>query len=88
MIEKPIGDLTETEEMMSSSDYKERFKAEYYQLEYRTRKLEKMLNDWKQGKLDFEPTCTYGLLDHQRYLMKEYMRVLEQRAEIEGIELR
>ena len=82
-----IENLNETVEMMSSSDYKERFKAEYYQLEYRTRKLEKMLNDWKQGKLDFEPTCTYGLLDHQRYLMKEYMDVLEQRAENEGVKL-
>ena len=82
-----MKELKDTVDGMLSSDYKERFKAEYYQLEYRTRKLDKMLNDWKQGKLNFEPTCTYGLLDHQRYLMKEYMRVLEQRAEIEGIKL-
>lgn len=87
MMENIIGDLTQTVEMMTSSDYKERFKAEYYQLEYRTRKLEKMLNDWDEGKLTFEPKCSYELLDHQCYLMSEYMDVLEQRAKIEDIKL-
>ena len=41
-----INSLNETVELMLSSDYKDRFKAEYYQLEYRYNKLKKMLEDW------------------------------------------
>lgn len=41
-----VNSLNETVELMTSSDYKDRFKAEYYQLEYRYKKLKKMMDDW------------------------------------------
>ncbi len=49
--------LKDTIEMMQSEDYKERFKAEYYQLEIRTEKLKAMLDKWDAGELSFKPTC-------------------------------
>ena len=40
-----VNSLNETIELMTSSDYKDRFKAEYYQLEYRYNKLKKMMDE-------------------------------------------
>ena len=82
-----IKNLNETVEMMNSSDYKERFKAEYYQLEYRYEKLKKMLDDWDNDKLSFTPTCDRDIYNTQIVSMGVYLNVLRQRAEIEGIEL-
>ena len=42
-------ELKDTIEMMNSSDYKERFKAEYYQVKIRAEKLDDMLNKYKLG---------------------------------------
>ena len=50
-------ELKDTVEMMQSEDSKERFKAEYYQLEIRTEKLKAMLDKWDAGELSFKPTC-------------------------------
>lgn len=44
-------------EMMNSEDYKERFKAEYYQVVIRVNGLKNMLDKWDRGELDFTPTC-------------------------------
>ena len=82
-----MNSLSETVEMMISSDYKERFKAEYYQLVYRTRKLQKMFEDWDEGKLDFEPKSPSELLEEQFDVMNEYILILRERAKHEGIEL-
>lgn len=41
-----IKNLSETSDMMSSADYQERFKAEYYQLKIRLDKLKIMLDKW------------------------------------------
>jgi hypothetical protein len=79
--------LNDTVAMMLSDDYKERFKAEYYQLEYRRNKLATMLLDLEAGNLDFEPTCPRSLLCEQLRLMQMYSSTLRERAEIEGIEL-
>ena len=49
--------LKDTIEMMRSEDYKQRFKAEYYQLKIRTEKLKAMLDKWDAGELSFKPTC-------------------------------
>ena len=38
---------------MTSKDYKERFKAEYYQLKIRYEKLDAMIKNW--DNLSFEP---------------------------------
>ena len=85
-INKP-RELSDTVDMMISDDYKERFKAEYYQLNIRAEALRKLLHDWEVGKLKFKPTCDYGLLLKQFQLMDEYRMILRVRAQIEGIEL-
>lgn len=46
-----VKTLKETTEMMVSPDYKERFKAEYYQLMLRFRGLQSMLFKWDNGTL-------------------------------------
>ena len=79
--------LNETIEMMTSVDYKERFKAEYYQLKIRQEGLAKMLKGYKQGTLNFTPNCSYELLHTQLVYMECYKNVLEERAKIENIEL-
>lgn len=74
-------------ELMKSEDYKDRFRAEYYQLEDRIDKLVNMLEKYKAGTLNFTPSCSYELLSYQLQTMNAYKRVLEERAEIEGVEL-
>lgn len=80
-------ELRDTINMMTSEDYKERFKAEYYQAEIRYNKLEAMLDKWDKGELDFEPTCPKALLEVQMYTMGEYLDILKQRAKFEDIEI-
>lgn len=79
--------LNETIEMMNSDDFKERFKAEYYQLDNRIKGLDNMLGKYKEGLLSFKPKCSYELLYKQLIFMIEYRNILEQRAMIENIEL-
>ena len=50
--------LKDTVEMMNSEDFKERFKAEYYQLLLRLDALTGMLIKWENNMLDFEPKCS------------------------------
>lgn len=83
-----VIELKDTIEMMTSSDYKERFKAEYYQLKLRYDKLALMITKWDEGTLEFEPSCFRTLLGRQLYHMRMYMIDLETRAKIEGIDLR
>lgn len=80
-------ELKETIEMMQSADYKERFKAEYYQVKIRYEKLLAMLMKREAGKLDFEPTCPIKILYEQVDIMSKYLKVLETRANIEGVNL-
>ena len=80
-------ELKETIEMMQSEDYKERFKAEYYQNVIRFQKLRAMLEKWDKGELSFTPTCPRGVYNLQIRAMADYIAVLEARAAIEGIEL-
>ena len=79
--------LTDTVELMNGSDFKDRFRAEYFQLSIRLSKLEKMLCEMKAGALTFTPKCSYELLHEQAVYMEQYKRVLEERAKIEGIDL-
>lgn len=80
-------ELKDTIEMMNSEDFKERFKAEYYQAKIRYEKLHKMLIKYEAGTLNFEPKCSLELLTEQAKHMGLYLKCLEIRAEIEGIEL-
>ena len=79
--------LKDTVEMMNSEDFKERFKAEYYQLSLRLYSLTSMLYKWKNNMLDFEPKCSKETLENQLIFMRGYMDILRLRAEIEGIDL-
>ena len=78
-------ELRDTIEMMQSDDYKERFKAEYYQTVIRYKKLNKLFVNW--GNLDFKPVCPKNILMEQLRVMYDYLMVLQERAKIEGIEL-
>ncbi len=78
-------ELKVTTAMMLSKDYKERFKAEYYQLSIRLEKLSDMLEKWDDGTLEFTPTCDKTTYTDQMCAMFLYLQVLKRRAEIEGI---
>ena len=52
-------ELKDTVELMNSADFKERFKAEYYQLKIRTEGLITMLDKYKNGTLNFTPNGSY-----------------------------
>lgn len=80
-------ELKDTIEMMQSDDFKERFKAEYYQTKIRYDKLHTMIVKYEAGTLTFEPKCDIGLLKGQASYMGQYLYTLEVRAEIEGIVL-
>ena len=80
-----VNSLNETMEFMLSSDYKDTFKAEYYQLAYRIEKLTNMVNNW--DNLSFTPTCDKSWYVRQLYAMNEYLDVLNLRAEKEKIDL-
>ena len=79
--------LVETVEMMNSSDYKERFKAEYAQLVIRYNGLRNMLEKWDDGTLEFKPTCPRSTYNLQIKAMTDYIAVLEARAVMENIDL-
>ena len=90
-------ELKETAKQMVSNDYKERFKAEYYQTKIRYEKLKAFNTRIEAAHLthykgvDAVPMpvhdCPDGLLREQQMVMGNYLRILEQRAVIEGIEL-
>ena len=80
-------ELKDTVQMMNSADYKERFKAEYFQVVIRFKKLKAMLEKWDKGELNFTPTCPRSTYNMQIAAMADYIAVLEARAVMEGIEL-
>lgn len=91
-------ELKDTIEMMSSEDYKERFKAEYHQTKIRREKLRtyitqidayeavKLLPNVKKPP---EPKhdCPVSMLKQQLSAMDSYLHAMEMRAIVEGIEL-
>ena len=68
-------------------DWKKRFKKEYYELRERFQKLDMMIDQYEKGQLEFKPKCPIDLLKGQRSTMWNYLKILEQRAEIEEIKL-
>ena len=90
-------ELRDTIEMMTSDDYKERFKAEYYQTKIRYERLKDFNNRIEASERTafgnvkcFEGPkhdCPFDLLRSQQSVMGEYLHILEVRAVIEGIEL-
>ena len=81
-------ELRDTIPGMLSLDYKERFTAEYNQLCFRAQKLEIFIDNYRNGRLNFKPTCDLELLSRQLDIMKAYIAVLEERAKIEGVNVR
>lgn len=80
-------ELKDTIDLMNSADYRERFKAEYYQTRIRYDKLHKMIVKKEAEILDFTPSVSLEILKEQAKYMGMYLHVLEVRAEIEKIEL-
>ena len=96
-------DLNMIIEKMQSSDYRERFKAEYYQLKDRWEKLKAFNNkiEAAQATDHYGPVngpelkrvempkhdCPEFMLREQQRIMGEYLHILEVRAIIEGVEL-
>jgi hypothetical protein len=73
--------------LISSDDYRDRFKGEFYELNRRIQALEKLLNDAGEGKLDFELKSGTAALKKQLKAMKDYSEVLALRAKLEDISL-
>ena len=82
-----MKELKDTVDLMLSSDYKDRFRAEYHQLEIRYDKLDTMIRKWDAGTLEFVPTCPREIYDEQLDAMYNYLTVLQERAKLENIEL-
>ena len=80
-----VTKLSQTVDMMTSSDYKERFKAEYAQVVIRYKKLKNMLDKWDKNELTFTPTCPRSTYNIQIKAMTDYIAVLEARAVMEHI---
>lgn len=80
-------ELKDTVGMMLSADYKERFKAEYYQLKTRYEKLLVFYAKYSAGALSFEPSCPIETYKLQLRYMEDYLAILEIRASIEGVKL-
>ncbi len=80
-------ELKDTVALMNSADYKERFRAEYWQTQIRYEKLHRMVIKYEAGTLDFTPTCPIELLKEQKSHMGQYLFCLEVRAEMEHIDL-
>ena len=84
---KEITELYQTVGFMSSGDYKQRFKAEYYQLKIRYDALKTMVEKWDKAELDFEPVCPRDTYTWQLKIMEEYLQILKMRANMEHIDL-
>jgi hypothetical protein len=78
-------ELKDTVNMMLSADYKERMKAEYWQVDIRINSLSRLLDNW--DSLDFEPTCPKQLLELQLDAMCQYASTLATRAALESVDL-
>lgn len=80
-----MNDLSSTVDLMCSDFYDDRFKAEYIQLDIRTKRLEDFIGRYKDGKLCFKPNCDLDVLEKQLDVMKAYKAILENRSKIENI---
>ena len=80
-----ISSLKDTLPLMVSSDYKDRFIAEYMQTKIRYNRLHRIIVRYEAGTLDFKPTCPIEMLKEQAAAMGAYLFALEKRAECEEI---
>ena len=84
-------ELKETINGMTSTDYKERFIAEYQQTKIRYEKLKRFCDRIEASQLakieEPKHDCPLTLLIEQQDLMGQYLHVLELRAVLENIDL-
>lgn len=82
-------ELKDTIDMMTSEDYKERFRGEFYQLEIRAKKLLAFIRKCEdaqiEGKEEPRHDCPLSLLRAQLDAMAEYLGILRKRALIENV---
>ena len=79
--------LADTTALMLSDDYKDRFKAEYFQTLIRWKKLTATIVKLEAGTLEFESASGLHLLKTQAHEMLDYLNTLEARAYHEEIDL-
>lgn len=75
-------ELKDTIPLITSDDYRERFKAEYYQTKIRAGKLQSLI----QHDMDLANSPKI-ILERQLNAMLDYLSTLALRAELEGINL-
>ncbi len=80
-------ELKDTIGFMTSEDYKNRFVAEYMQTKIRAEKLQSVVNRYDRGELDFKLNCPIELLKRQLRTMREYLLIMDCRADMEGVDL-
>lgn len=84
--------LKGTASLMTSTDYRQRFIAEYWQTKIRYEKLKAFNNkieaSYSSDSIETpEHDCPDGMLLEQQHIMGEYLHILEVRAIIENIDL-
>lgn len=86
-----MKELKDTIDLMTSADYKDRFKAEYYQTKIRYEKLKNYCNKIEVaimlGEAEPPHDGPLNLLREQQRYMGAYLSILEKRAIIEKIDL-
>ena len=80
-------ELKETVELMLSEKHTDRLRAEYRQTKIRAEKLHRIIIKLRAETLEFTPKCDVYTLESQEQAMRDYLKSLEIRAEIEGIDL-
>lgn len=71
--------------LMCSENYKDRLKAEYYQVMIRAGRLKKRVKNYKNNDIKYDRS--HELLKTQLHIMEEYLHVLVERMKIENIEI-
>lgn len=79
--------LDDIVELRKSADWKERFKAEYYQMKIYCNELEEVICKYNNGTLEFNPAQSIEFFSKQLDAVKQYINILEERARLEKIEL-
>ena len=80
-------ELKDTINLMTSPDWVDRFKAEYFQTKIRYEKLHKMIVLREVGRLSFETPIPLGFWETQAHHMGMYLYELEKQAAIHGIDM-
>ena len=90
---KDLLALSDTVDLMQSTDYSDRFVAEYIQTALRYERLKEFITmieaaeQWMYSDDMIDHDCPLELLQKQQKAMGEYLHVLELRAKIEDIDL-